>query len=86
MLARTTAGRQRAETWQEIFVTLSDELLGHLRGLAADLEVPFEWLVAGIVCDTLERSVEGIPAPRGQIRASQPFFRHDRDLKHRVLT
>jgi hypothetical protein len=40
----------------EIFVTLSDELLGHLRGLASDLEVPFEWLVAGIVCDTVESS------------------------------
>jgi hypothetical protein len=41
---------------REIIVTLSEELAGHLHGLATALEVPFEWLVAGIVCDTIERS------------------------------
>ena len=45
----------------EIIVTLSDELLGHLRGLAAMLEVPFEWMVAGIVCDTIENSAAVVP-------------------------
>ena len=45
----------------EIIVTLSDELLGHLRGLAAMLEVPFEWVVAGIVCDTIENSTAVVP-------------------------
>jgi hypothetical protein len=41
-------------------VTLSNELLGHLRGLAADLDIPLEWIVAGLVCDT----VEGLTARR----------------------
>jgi hypothetical protein len=45
---------------REIVVTLSDELLGHLRGLAAVLEVPFDWLVAGIICDTLERASQNV--------------------------
>jgi len=45
----------------EIVVTLSDELAGHLRGVASKLEVPFEWLVAGIVCDTLELSPQAPP-------------------------
>ena len=38
----------------KVTVTLSAMLLRHLRGLAADLEVPIEWLVAGLVCDTIE--------------------------------
>jgi hypothetical protein len=45
-----------------IIVTLSAELLGHLRGLAGVLEVPLEWLVAGIVCDTIERTPQKCPA------------------------
>jgi hypothetical protein len=51
-------------TDREIVVTLSAELLGHLRGLAELLEVPFEWLVAGIVCDTIERSSQIGPLAR----------------------
>lgn len=43
----------------EVTVTLSATLLRHLRGLAADLEVPIEWLVAGLVCDTVESFDEG---------------------------
>jgi hypothetical protein len=46
-----------------IIVTLSAELLGHLRGLAGVLEVPLEWLVAGIVCDTVERTPAGPASP-----------------------
>ncbi len=38
----------------EIPVTLSRELFHHLRGLAAALDVPLRWLVAGLVCDTVE--------------------------------
>ena len=55
----------------EIFVTLSDELFGHLRVLAAELEVPFEWLVAGIVCDTVDRSADLLPTPAGRLLAPQ---------------
>ncbi len=35
-------------------VTLSDDLLRHLRRTAKEIDVPLRWLVAGIVCDTLE--------------------------------
>jgi hypothetical protein len=38
----------------EIVVTLSDELLHHLRAIAVERGVPLEWLVVGIVCDTIE--------------------------------
>ena len=44
------------KTISEVSVTLSNELLAHLRGLAADLDIPLEWLVAGLVCDTIESS------------------------------
>ena len=53
----------------EIIVTLSDELLGHLHGVALSLEVPFEWVVAGIVCDTIETSAGPV------LPASQPLMK-----------
>jgi hypothetical protein len=53
-----------------IIVTLSAELLGHLRGLAGALEVPLEWLVAGIVCDTFETPAQAGPPSAGQLVAS----------------
>ncbi len=37
-----------------IAVTLSRELFHHLRGLSSALDVPLRWLVAGLVCDTVE--------------------------------
>ncbi len=40
----------------EIAVTLTKGLLDHLNSLAADLDIPLEWLVVGLVCDTLESS------------------------------
>ena len=39
-------------------VTLSEELLRHLRRRASELKVPIEWLVAGLVCDTLNTFAE----------------------------
>jgi hypothetical protein len=39
---------------KEVAVTLSAELWRELRRQAAALEVPIEWLVAGLVCDTVE--------------------------------
>jgi hypothetical protein len=45
---------------REIIVTLSDELAGHLRGVASKLEVPLEWLVVGIVCDTIDMSPDAV--------------------------
>ena len=38
----------------EVFVTLSVDLLSRLRTRAGDLEVSLDWLVAGLVCDTIE--------------------------------
>jgi hypothetical protein len=37
----------------EVRVTLSDDLLRHLSRRASELEIPVEWLVAGLVYDTL---------------------------------
>jgi hypothetical protein len=39
---------------REIAVTLSDGLLESLRAQAEELKVPLKWLVAGLVCDTIE--------------------------------
>jgi hypothetical protein len=36
-----------------VSVTLSDDLLAHLRRRADGERVPLEWLVAGLVCDTV---------------------------------
>ena len=41
----------------EVAVTLSETLLGYMRFRAAALNVPLEWLVAGLVCDTLENCI-----------------------------
>ncbi len=42
------------KTSPEIVVALSDELLESLRAQAEELKVPLKWLVAGLVCDTME--------------------------------
>jgi hypothetical protein len=38
----------------EIVVTLSDELLDVLQAQARVLRVPLRWMVASLICDTLE--------------------------------
>ena len=38
----------------EVAVTLSIELLRHLRDESRRLEIPLEWLVAGLVCDSFD--------------------------------
>jgi hypothetical protein len=43
----------------EVFVTLSVELLSQLRAQAAVLEVTLDWLVAGLVYDTIESYANG---------------------------
>ena len=42
----------------QIRVTLSSELLEHLRKEAAKRHVPLRWLVAGLVYDTLETRIQ----------------------------
>ncbi len=39
---------------KEVMITLSAELWRELRRQAAALDVPIEWLAAGLVCDTIE--------------------------------
>jgi hypothetical protein len=41
---------------KEVVVTLSPELWSELRRQAAALNIPVEWLAAGLVCDTLEEA------------------------------
>jgi hypothetical protein len=54
----------------QVRVTLSDDLLNHLRKMAQSKQVPLRWLVAGLVCDTfesgLERSVDRLVALAGR--------------------
>jgi len=42
----------------QVGVTLSDDLLNHLRKTAQAQHVCLRWLVAGLVCDTLEARAE----------------------------
>jgi hypothetical protein len=42
----------------QVRVTLSEDLLDHLRRVAQKKHVPLQWLVAGLVYDKLERSVD----------------------------
>jgi hypothetical protein len=42
----------------EVRVTLSAELVRHLRRRASALKIPIEWLVVGLVCDTLDKLAE----------------------------
>jgi hypothetical protein len=43
----------------EVSVSLSGTLLSQLRARAAELEVPVRWLIAGLVCDTVEHIAHG---------------------------
>jgi hypothetical protein len=42
----------------KITVVLSDDLLNHLRRVAQEKHISLRWLVAGLVCDTLEPEIE----------------------------
>jgi hypothetical protein len=46
-------------TNSEIRVTLSDELLDVLQAQARTLRVPLRWMIASLVCDTIEMA--GVP-------------------------
>ena len=52
-------------TNSEIRVTLSDELLDVLQAQARILRVPLRWMIASLVCDTIESAgvLELIPIP-----------------------
>jgi predicted urease superfamily metal-dependent hydrolase len=42
----------------QVFVTLSPDLLRHLCELARTQDVPIQWIVAGLVCDTIDTGAE----------------------------
>jgi predicted urease superfamily metal-dependent hydrolase len=42
----------------QVFVTLSPDLLQHLCELARTQDVPIQWIVAGLVCDTIDTGPE----------------------------
>ena len=46
------------KTSPEIAVTLSNELMASLQAQAEELKIPLNWLVAGLVCDTIESKDE----------------------------
>ncbi len=57
----------------EVRVTLSDDLLNHLRQAAQQRHVPLRWLVAGLVCDTMkpesgERQLRRVPDHQADVR------------------
>jgi hypothetical protein len=54
------------KTSPEIVVTLSDELMDSLRAQARELNVSLKWLVAGLVCDTIETAEQPIDHGSGQ--------------------
>jgi hypothetical protein len=45
----------------EVCVTLSDELLEVLQAKARVLRVPLRWVIASLVCDTIETAA--VPEP-----------------------
>ena len=49
------------KTAPELAVTLSFDLLRHLREESRRLDVPLEWLIAGLVADTMSEGQELIP-------------------------
>lgn len=49
-------------TQSELSVTLSPELYRHLRSEARKLGVPLRWLVASLVVDTMEETVDDAAA------------------------
>ena len=50
--------RASADESPQVRVTLSDDLLNHLRRMAQSKHVPLRWLVAGLICDTFESGLE----------------------------
>ena len=57
------------DTNSQIRVTLSNDLLEKLRREAVERHVPLRWLVAGLVCDTLESESQS-PSSRQTLLAA----------------
>jgi len=50
--------RFHADRAPQVQVTLSADMLNHLRMESQSSQIPLRWLVAGLVCDTMESGVE----------------------------
>jgi hypothetical protein len=50
---------------QEFQVTLSEDLMKRLRKEAQSQHVPIRWLVAGIICDTMDSKKSPLETNRG---------------------
>jgi hypothetical protein len=64
----------------EVHVTLSPELWNQFLHRSAATGVPLEWLVAGLVCDTLRVSGEDHRAPPIPTRSHRWNVRIDSDM------
>jgi hypothetical protein len=51
---------QTMKTHSEIVVTLTADLLQSLRAQSQELKIPLKWLIAGLVCDTIEPAEQPI--------------------------
>jgi hypothetical protein len=54
----------------EVFVTLSADLLDRLRKVAQKEHVPLRWLVAGLICDTVDADRSLASATSGAMAAA----------------
>lgn len=54
----------------EVFVTLSADLLTRLRKVAQKEHVPLRWLVAGLICDTVDADRSTARATLGAMSAA----------------
>ncbi len=54
----------------EVFVTLSADLLDRLRKVAQKEHIPLRWLVAGLICDTVDADRLHAEAGLGAMAAS----------------
>jgi hypothetical protein len=59
----------------EVAVTLSDDLLDRLERVAFEADVPLRWLVAGLVCDTMETLAGRSELPRNGAGSGSPVAR-----------
>jgi hypothetical protein len=57
-------------TEHHVHVTLSDKLLDRLCLIALDEDIPLRWLVAGLVCDTIETFRVPEQCPSGHVSRS----------------
>jgi hypothetical protein len=54
----------------EVFVTLSADLLDRLRKVAQKEHIPLRWLVAGLICDTVDADRLTVGAGAGAMAIS----------------